>query len=206
MDKNLDSQKIADLQKQIAELNKTIAKQNAIIEDYKQKEQSISSAIISSMEHANQLEASRRKLYALDIQRSRLMYLRMEQIINELYVRYPELKKDNHLRDMSEKFKTLVYDGLNSKEMGQNISFDVKAPVVDDPIKKLLHNIIDCYSKKEEPSPVAPLVNKSADPTADLMNTTSESGCSFAEALNPTMGLEEILNAFNLNAEDKNKK
>ena len=148
MDKNEDIQKVADLQKQIAELNKTIAKQNAIIEDYKQKEQSISSAIISSMEHANQLEASRRKLYALDIQRSRLMYLRMEQIINELYVRYPELKKDNHLKDMSEKFKTLVYDGLNSKEMGENISFDVKTPVVDDPIKKLLHNIIDCYSKR----------------------------------------------------------
>lgn len=202
MDKNNNIQDVANLQKQIAELNKTIEKQNAIIEDYKQKEQSISSAIISSMEHANQLEASRRKLYALDIQRSRLMYLRMEQIINELYARYPELKKDNHLKDMSEKFKTLVYDGLNSKEMGENISFDVKAPVVDDPIKKLLHNIIDCYSKKDE---VAPLVKRTEDPTQDLLNSTSESGFSFEEALNPTMGLEEILKAFNLN-DNKNKK
>ena len=121
MDKNIDyNAKIAELQATIAEQRATISRLRAIVEDYKNKEQSISSAIIASMEHANQLEASRKKLYLLDIQRSRLMYLRMEQIINELYQRYPELKKDTKLKDMSEKFKSLVYSNLNAntKESG----------------------------------------------------------------------------------------
>ena len=108
--------KINELQNIINEQNEQIKKLNSIIDDYKKKEQSISSAIIASIEHANQLEASRKKLYLLDIQRSRLMYLRMEQVINELYVKYPELSRDPKLRDMSERFKSMVYQELNDKE------------------------------------------------------------------------------------------
>ena len=108
--------KIAELERKIAEQNNTIEKLSAIIEDYKSKEQSISNAIIASMEHANQLEASRKKLYSLDIQRSRLMYLRMEQIINELYRRYPELKNDNNLKDMSDKFRSMLFNDLSDKK------------------------------------------------------------------------------------------
>ena len=91
MDKREDVSRISQLQTKIAELNKTIfdlknanARLSAKVEEYRNKEQTISTAIIASMEHANQLEASRKKLYTLDIQRSRLMYLRMEQIINEI--------------------------------------------------------------------------------------------------------------------------
>ena len=101
MEKRDDSARIAELERQIAELKVTNSRLRASVEEYKNKEQTISSAIIASMEHANQLEASRKKLYSLDIQRSRLMYLRMEQIINELYLKYPELKKDSKLKDMS---------------------------------------------------------------------------------------------------------
>ena len=65
--------RITELEATISEQRNTISRLKAIIEEYKKKEQSISSAIIASMEHANQLEASRKKLYLLDIQRSRLM-------------------------------------------------------------------------------------------------------------------------------------
>ncbi|MBQ9795674.1 MAG: hypothetical protein IJW36_01755 [Clostridia bacterium] len=149
MERREDNTRIAELEKQVAELRLANARLRATVDEYKNKEQTISSAIIASMEHANQLEASRKKLYSLDIQRSRLMYLRMEQIINELYRKYPELKKDTNLRDMSDKFKSMVFNDLNEKS-SDSLSFDVKKqPVVDDPIKKLLRNIIDCFDHKK---------------------------------------------------------
>ena len=78
MERRDDATRIAELEAQIKELRLANAKLRAQVDEFKNKEQTISSAIIASMEHANQLEASRKKLYSLDIQRSRLMYLRME--------------------------------------------------------------------------------------------------------------------------------
>jgi len=174
------------------ELKVANAKLLASVEEYRKKEQTISSAIIASMEHANQLEASRKKLYTLDIQRSRLMYLRMEQIINELYIKYPELRKDMKLRDMSERFKSMVYSDLNDK-VAPSAQININKTVTDDPIKKLLRNIIDCFdTKKPEPEV------KSITPMANLMEAPATSGFDFNEALHPTMELDEILKVFNL--------
>lgn len=201
MEKRDDSLRIAELERQIAELKSANARLRASVEEYKNKEQTISSAIIASMEHANQLEASRKKLYSLDIQRSRLMYLRMEQVINELYLKYPELKKDTKLKDMSEKFKSMVYKDLNEKAT-DSITFDVKKqPVVDDPIKKLLRNIIDCFDSKKVGED-----EKRGGPSDDLMENSSNGGFDFNEALHPTMELEEILKVFNLGKKDNQNK
>ena len=185
--------KIDELEATVIEQRQTISSLKAVVEDYKKKEQSISSAIIASMEHANQLEASRKKLYLLDIQRTRLMYLRMEQIINELYVRYPELAKDSKLKEMSDKFKTMVFNDLKEKS-NNSLAFDVKKqPLVDYPIKKLLHNIIDCFDTKK----VSTEEKRSSSSEEKNINTSS-SKFDFQEALHPTMSLEEIMKAFNL--------
>ena len=176
--------KIDELEATVIEQRQTISSLKAVVEDYKKKEQSISSAIIASMEHANQLEASRKKLYLLDIQRTRLMYLRMEQIINELYVRYPELAKDSKLKEMSDKFKTMVFNDLKEKS-NNSLAFDVKKqPLVDDPIKKLLHNIIDCFDTKK----VSTEEKRSSSSEEKNINTSS-SKFDFQEALHPTMSL-----------------
>ena len=153
MERKDDYSNNVELKRQINELRNENLRLRALLDEYKNKEQSISNAIIASIEHANQLEASRKKLYSLDIQRSRLMYLRMEQVINELYRKYPELKKDMKLKDLSERFKSMVFNDLNEKS-AESISFGLKKqPVIDDPIKKLLRNIIDCFdSKKTEES------------------------------------------------------
>lgn len=191
MDRREESQRISELEAQIAELKRANARLMAQVEEFRSKEQTISSAIISSMEHANQLEASRKKLYSLDIQRSRLMYLRMEQIINELYTRYPELKKDTKLKDMSEKFRFMVYNDLNEKN--KDIPVVQKKPIEEDPIKKLLHNIIDCFDSKKVDEKEKPIIA-----TQPETIPVSSSGFDFNEALHPTMELDEILKAFNL--------
>lgn len=200
MDKREENSRIAELEAQIRELRMTNAKLRAAVDEYKNKEQTISSAIIASMEHANQLEASRKKLYSLDIQRSRLMYLRMEQVINELYLKYPELKKDTKLKDMSEKFKSMVFTDLSEKS-ADTITMDIKKqPVVHDPIKKLLRNIIDCFDSKKVGGD-----EKRGGPTESLIENVSSSGFDFNEALHPTMELEEILKVFNLGNQDRKK-
>ena len=179
MEKREDSSRIADLENQVRELRMMNARLKAQVEEFKNKEQTISSAIIASIDHANQLEASRKKLYSLDIQRSRLMYLRMEQVINELYHKYPELKKDQNLKDMSQRFKSMVFNDLNEKSV-DSIAFDIKKqPVVDDPIKKLLRNIIDCFDSKKVGGE-----EKRGGPTESLMENVSSSGFDFNEALN----------------------
>ena len=198
MERRDDATRIAELEAQIKELRLANAKLRAQVDEFKNKEQTISSAIIASIDHANQLEASRKKLYSLDIQRSRLMYLRMEQVINELYIRYPELKKDQKLRDMSQRFKSMVYKDLTDKT-NDNVSYDIKKQQpVDDPIKKLLRNIIDCFDHKKVGGD-----EKRGGPTDELMENTSSSGFDFNEALHPTMELDEILKVFNLGPKSK---
>jgi len=198
MDKREEFSRIAELEAQLREQRMLNAKLRAQVEEYKNKEQTISSAIIASIDHANQLEASRKKLYSLDIQRSRLMYLRMEQVINELYLKYPELKKDPKLKDMSQKFKSMVFNDLSEKS-ADPVSLDIKKQtVVDDPIKKLLRNIIDCFDHKKVGGD-----EKRGGPTDALMENLKDGQFDFNEALHPTMELDEILKVFNLGPKAK---
>ena len=190
--------RIASLEKELAKLKEENARLNENIEEYRSKESSISSAIISSIEHANQLEASRKKIYNLDIQRTRLLYLRMEQIINELYRKYPELNNDPSLKDMSNKFKNLVYQDLPNEKFKDLSSLEPKQSFVDDPIKKLLHNIINCFDSKKTDADI-----KIAEPNVEAMPPSS-SGFDFNEALHPTMELDEILKAFNIKKKSNN--
>jgi len=183
--------RIVELESKVAELMRENASLKAEVEDYKSKEQNISNAIMASMEHAKQLEASRKKLYSLDIQRSRLMYLRMEQIINDLYRRYPELRKDGNLRDLSEKFKTMVFTDMAENNL-DNSAYDIKKPS-EDPIKRLLRNIIDCFDTKNVN--VVPKVEEKPKKVENIGVTSS--GFDLNEALHPTMELDEIMKAFN---------
>lgn len=208
--------RIFELEAQVDSLKSTNTKLKAVVDEYKNKEQSISSAIISSMEHANQLEASRKKLYLLDIQRSRLMYLKMEQIINELYRKYPELRKDEKLKDMSEKFKTMLFHDINEKSQDNILQDMKKQSKTDDPIKKLLRNIVDSFDSKKVEEDVdikkaEPI--KQTEPSVGLDRfiqgvtppPPSSSGFDFNEALHPTMELDEIMKAFNIERTDEDK-
>lgn len=200
------------LKLKIQELEDTISHLNKVIDDYKAKEESISSAIVFAVERSNQLEASRKKLYQLDIQRSRLLYMRMEQVINELYLRYPELKKDAKLADMSEKFKQAVYSqvDLGGADNGVN-----QTSLKEDPIRKLLSNIINYIDDEKdvktirradkikipEPSYSKATVNS----TSAFATTPSSSGFDINEALHPSESLEEILKSFDLGQNKKKK-
>ncbi|MBO5910243.1 MAG: hypothetical protein J6Q15_01905 [Clostridia bacterium] len=180
-----------------------IKKLNSDIKMHEAKEQSISSAILFAVERSNQWDHSMHKLYELGIQRSRLLYARMERVLHELYDKYPELKKESKLRSMADKFKNIACGGDAS------YSFDEehKPKVSEDPIKKLLNNIITYIDddKKE----IRTLTRKQGGVSAvdalanEYSSTPSKSGFDINEALNPTEDLEDILKSFNLKRKSK---
>lgn len=206
-------QENARLITKVNELEETIKSLNSVIDGYKAKEESISSAIVFAVERSNQLEASRKKLYQLDIQRSRLLYMRMEQVLNELYSKYPELRKDSKIQDMSEKFKQAVY---SQSDMNLNDSFSDPSKVKQDPIRKLLNNIINYIDDKKEVKtikradkplniPNPSIYDKPTSYQSIYASTPSNSGFDINEALHPNESLDEILKAFDLGDNQKKK-
>jgi len=176
------------------------------VADFKAKEESISNAIVFAVERSNQLEDSRKRLYQLDIQRSRLLYMKMEQVLGELYLRYPELKKEPKLIDMSEKFRQALF----SHDISNYEASVVQSNVKEDPIRKLLNNIINYIDDEKKPRTIkrnTPQTNipspESYMATPSYASTPSTSGFDINEALHPSQSLEEILKAFDLGNPNK---
>lgn len=185
------------LRSMIYEYRETISRLSNSVKSHEAKEQSISSAILFAVERSNQWDNSMQKLYELGIQRLRLLYARMERVLNELYNKYPALKKEAKLKDMADKFKSIAYTG------GEQYNFDEQSitQVAEDPIKKLLTNIIS-YIGDEKQTKVLPRKQGVATAlsaiSSDYATTPSKSGFDINEALNPTENLEDILKSFNL--------
>lgn len=187
---------IARLKSIVEDQRETIKRLSSEVKTHEQKEQSISSAILFAVERGNQWDNSMRKLYELDIQRSRLLYARLERVLNELYSKYPELKRETKLKEMTEKFKLHAYNSdLPDTTVESNKS------TTEDPIRKLLNNIIK-YIDNEKETKTLPR-NRGVSSALDAINsdyasTPSSSGFNINEALNPTEDLEDILKSFNL--------
>lgn len=182
------SREIAELKNTIIEQNEIISRLNAKLNEYKSKEASISNAIIAAAEKAKQMEEASKKLYQIEIQRNRLLYMRLEQVLNELHTKYPDLKMDNKINDLSTKFKSLLnanYENLPTKDFLS----DFKSINREDPIKKMLSKITNYCDVKQKPSTeiVRNDVFHDEEPLLDMK-----------EALNPTLELDDILKAFDL--------
>lgn len=193
----------ARLKSIIMDQREAIKKLSDDVKSHEAKEQSISSAIGFAVERSNQWDNSMHKLYELVIQRTRLLYARMERVLNELYTKYPELKKETKLKDMADMFKSFACsnDDISNDDLVQKSHHKV-----EDPIRKLLNNIISYIDGKKE---VKVLQRRQGVPTAldaisnEYSSIPSKSGFDINEALNPTEDLEDILKSFNLKRKAK---
>ncbi|MBQ3502795.1 MAG: hypothetical protein IJA72_03940, partial [Clostridia bacterium] len=104
------------------------------VKSHEAKEQSISSAIVFAVERSNQWDSSMHKLYELNIQRLRLLYARMEKVLNDLYAKYPALKKEHKLKEMADRFRNEAYNNSVDFNPEQHAK-----TATEDPIKKLLN-------------------------------------------------------------------
>lgn len=190
---------ISRLRMIVAEQRDSIKRLSNMVKEYEEKEKNISSAIHFATQRSNQLDNSMRKLYELDIQRFRLLYARMDRVLNEVYMKYPELKKETKLKDMISKFRASAYDS----SLPTNFTEEKKTSVVEDPVRKLLNNIITYIDNKKETATMTR--GKGVSSALDAINSEyanfpSLSGFNINEALNPTESLEDILKSFNLDS------
>ena len=193
----------ARLKSMVEQQRESIKNLSKEIKMHETKEQSISSAILFAVERSNQWDNSMHKLYELGIQRFRLLYAKMERVLNDLYTKYPALKKESKLTDMADKFKCIA----SGNDASYCIECESKNRVSEDPIKKLLNNVITYIDNKKE---TRVLPRKQGAPSAidalanEYASTPSKSDFNINEALNPTEDLEEILKSFNLKRKKQN--
>lgn len=188
-------ERVLEQEKKIYELNQQLSKREQQLNKYIGREQSIASAIEFAVERSDQLESASRKLYELDIQRSRLLYLSLENALKNLYQQYPQLKR-GELNRVRDNFKNALYGDDNQERKY------IKPPFKSDvAVRKLLKNIVNYLDCKRES-----VVLKRRDALPENMNFTTESylyspsnsGFDINEALHPTEQLEDILKSFDL--------
>ena len=189
---------ISRLRTIVSEQRDSIKRLSGAIKEYEEKEKNISSAILFATQRSNQLDNSMRRVYELDIQRFRLLYARMDRVLNEVYMKYPELKKETKLKDMINKFRASAYDS----SLPTSFTEEKKPSITEDPVRKLLNNIITYIDKDKKETKTMPRA-KTATSALDAIskeyaNYPSFSGFNINEALNPTESLEDILKSFNL--------
>ncbi len=172
----------------------TIAQISSEINEYKSKDSTISMAIISAVEKAQQIESTSKKLYQMEIERIRLLYLKMENVLKQLYARYPELRKNSEVNDIMDKVGLVLSNNISPVSSQPLMKYAMSSATVEDPIKKLLNKITTIFDKND-------------DQKVTLKRKTipeSSSGFDLKEALNPTEQLSDIMKAFNIEPAKKN--
>ena len=187
---------IAKQERQINNLDKQLEVSQCQLAEYRAKEQSIASALEFVVERSAQIDATSYKLYELDIQRSRLLYMNLENALRKIYDKYPELQKGEISR-ASGKIKSVLYGDEDASKYP-------KPPFkTDNAVRKLLNNIIQFIDYEHENATIkrsGSLPSGMNLGSKEYLNTPSCSGFNINEALHPTERLEDILKSFDLNS------
>lgn len=188
------SNKLDEQRATIDRQSATIAQISSEINEYKSKDSTISMAIISAVEKAQQIESTSKKLYQMEIERIRLLYLKMENVLKQLYAKYPELRKNSEVNDIMDKVGLVLSNNISPVSSQPLMKYAMSSATVEDPIKKLLNKITTIFDKND-------------DQKVTLKRKTipeSSSGFDLKEALNPTEQLSDIMKAFNIEHAKKN--
>lgn len=188
------SNKLDEQRATIDRQSATIAQISSEINEYKSKDSTISMAIISAVEKAQQIESTSKKLYQMEIERIRLLYLKMENVLKQLYARYPELRRNSEVNDIMDKVGLVLSNNISPVSSQPLMKYAMSSATVEDPIKKLLNKITTIFDKND-------------DQKVTLKRKTipeSSSGFDLKEALNPTEQLSDIMKAFNIEPAKKN--
>lgn len=182
------SNKLDEQRATIDRQSATISQISSEINEYKSKDSTISMAIISAVEKAQQIESTSKKLYQMEIERIRLLYLKMENVLKQLYAKYPELRKNSEVNDIMDKVGLVLSNNISPVSSQPLMKYAMSSTTVEDPIKKLLNKITTIFDKNNEQK--VTLKRK--------IIPESSSGFDLKEALNPTEQLSDIMKAFNI--------
>lgn len=159
-------------------------------EEVEAKEKNILKAIQVFEDAQKFQEEGSRSMYALKIEQMTLVYRKFEDVLKKIYLLHPELQDDKELAKTIDEL-----DDVLSKAKGETTVGVLTSPVNsdNDAMRKLLSKMQEYRKSGDTPKEVriARITAKSVAPENESSN-----GFDLKEAVNPKMGLAEIMKAF----------
>ena len=156
------------------------------------KEKSILNALNVIEKQKKFQEEGSKKIYGLVISK-------LELLINELELKFPQFKRDKNYADILEEFSKIV-DSFKNEVGTETVVRKVNSE--NDSMRALLNKMQEYRKIQESPKEVHIETKKSTYVPPQAI-PDGDSGFSFEEALNPTEDLEEIMKAFDFYNDDK---
>lgn len=180
----------------LLESNLDVQKQR---EEVETKEKNILKAI-QVFEHARKFqEEGSKSMYALKIEQVTLVYRKFEDVLKKIYLLHPELEKDKELAKLVEELQ-----GVLDKAKGESVTGILTSPINsdNDSMRVLLSKMQDYRKANDMPKEVKiARINVKKQPVSQ----PEGSGFDLKEAVNPKIGLDEIMKAFDFfNNPDEN--
>ncbi len=159
-------------------------------EEVEAKEKNILKAIQVFEDAQKFQEEGSRSMYALKIEQMTLVYRKFEDVLKKIYLLHPELQDDKELAKTIDEL-----DDVLSKAKGETTVGVLTSPVNsdNDAMRMLLSKMQEYRKSGDTPKEVriARITAKSVAPENESSN-----GFDLKEAVNPKMGLAEIMKAF----------
>lgn len=180
--------------KLIAEKLKVLDAEKKLL-DVKNERQAIESKEQNIMNALNVIEKQKRfqeegsqKIYSLVVSK-------LEVLISELELKYPQYKREKDYANIIAEFKKVVESFKSALSNSSSITNPVNSE--NDSMRALLNKMQEYRKAKNTPAKEVHIsTTPVATPASSIPNDVSESGFDFEEALNPTDDLEEIMKAF----------
>lgn len=180
----------------LLESNLDVQKQR---EEVETKEKNILKAIQVFEDARKFQEEGSKSMYALKIEQVTLVYRKFEDVLKKIYLLHPELEKDKELAKLVEELQ-----GVLNKAKGESVTGILTSPINsdNDSMRVLLSKMQDYRKANDMPKEVKiARINVKKQPVSQ----PEGSGFDLKEAVNPKIGLDEIMKAFDFfNNPDEN--
>ena len=117
------NEKIRRQNEQMFKMNQEMNDLRYSIEVYKEKERKISKALVKAVQKADEITASARNVYDLEIKRVQLLYKKWENVLNELRSKFAGLLPGDEIDNLVGDFQYALTVTLNSQlnEKGERV-------------------------------------------------------------------------------------
>ena len=121
--RNEYNEKIRKQNEQMFKMNQEMNDLRYSIEVYKEKERKISKALVKAVQKADEITASARNVYDLEIKRVQLLYKKWENVLNELRSKFAGLLPGEEIDNLVGDFQYALTVTLNSQlnEKGERV-------------------------------------------------------------------------------------
>lgn len=149
-------EKLAEQKDRLVALKSELDMARASLNEYKDKDQQISRALVMAVEKAEQIENTSKRIYGLEIKRVRLLYNRWEVLLEEIERRYPNLATTGKTKILLKDFKQSIEDVLTQNSKFGSVRDDIRATTNDTYIRNILNRMdyveekVDQVKKAEE--------------------------------------------------------